>query len=125
LFHSPQELSDAELEVLNVKLQNMRRVPKFAAVFGFIGVACLDGMLLRRNPALWRMSLGAVAGYAFGGYGASQITNNMLTRSFDYDILIAQERRQQRKVMNLAGYNRDYISSDSTDLNKRFDKAYQ
>ena len=94
LFHSPDELSDQELDVLRVKLQNMRRVPKLGAAFGFLGAAAFESVALRRNPTVLMLGLGATAGYAFGGYGASNITSNILSRSFDYDILIAQEARQ-------------------------------
>ena len=47
LFHSPDELSDQELDILRVKLQNMRRVPKYGAAFGFLGAAvfvCVSGV---------------------------------------------------------------------------------
>ncbi len=94
LFHSPDELTDQELDILRLKLQNQRRVPKIAMAFGLAGAACIDGVVFRRHPTMLRMGLGAIAGYAFGGYGASTMTSNMLTRSFDYDILIAQEKRQ-------------------------------
>ena len=60
------------------------------------------------------IGLGAAAGYAFGGYGASStVTSNMLMRNFDYDIIFAQEKRQLRRTMNLAGYSQDHISKDS------------
>ena len=89
LFHSPDELSDQELDILRVKLQNMRRVPKYGAAFGFLGAAVFESVALRRNPSVLMLGLGATAGYAFGGYGASTITSNILSRQFDYDILIA------------------------------------
>jgi len=107
-----------------VKLQNQRRVPKIAAAFGLVGAACMDSVVLRRNPTLLTLGLGAMAGYAFGGYGASTVTSNMLTRQFDYDILIAQEKRQQKKTMNLAGYGQDHISSADNNSNRSYDKAY-
>mmetsp|Transcript_24091 Transcript_24091/g.29923 ORF Transcript_24091/g.29923 Transcript_24091/m.29923 type:complete len:97 (-) Transcript_24091:217-507(-) len=89
LFHSPEELSDSELDVLRIKLQNMRRVPKFGAAFGICGAAAFESVVLKRSPTALMLGLGAAAGYAFGGYGASTITSSMLTRQFDYDILIA------------------------------------
>lgn len=124
LFHSPEELSDKELDILRVKLQNMRRVPKFSAAFGVLGAACFQSVILRRNPTAAMLGLGAVAGYAFGGYGASSMTGSMLMRPFEYDILIAQEQRQQRRVMNLAGYGQDYITGANNELNKSYDKPY-
>ena len=125
LFHSPDELSDQELDVLRVKLQNMRRVPKLGAAFGFLGAAAFESVALKRNPTVLMLGLGATAGYAFGGYGASNITSNILSRSFDYDILIAQEVRQQARTMNIAGYgNGNYISSKDNNGNRSFDKPY-
>jgi len=41
LFHSPEDLSDSELEILRVKLQNMRRLPKIAAGFGLVSAALI------------------------------------------------------------------------------------
>ena len=59
------------------------------------------------------MGVGAAVGYAFGGYGASStLTSNILSRNFDYDIILAQEKRQLRRTMNLAGYGQDHISAD-------------
>ena len=124
LFHSPDELNDQELDILRVKLQNQRRVPKIAMAFGLASAACIDGVVFRRNPTMLRMGLGAIAGYAFGGYGASTMTSNMLTRSFDYDILIAQEKRQQRRTMNLAGFGNDHVSAANTNSNKSYDHPY-
>jgi len=71
------------------------------------------------------MGVGVAAGYAFGGYGASStMTSNILSRNFDYDIILAQEKRQLRRTMNLAGYGQDHISSGSTNGNKSWDKPY-
>jgi len=84
----------------------------------------MDSVVLRRNPTVLTLGLGAMAGYAFGGYGASTVTSNMLTRQFDYDILIAQEKRQQKKTMNLAGYGQDHISAADNNSNRSYDKAY-
>ena len=124
LFHSPDELNDQELDILRVKLQNMRRVPRFGAAFGVLGAACFESVLLRRNPSVAMLGLGAGLGYAVAGYGASSMSGSMLTRPFDYDILIAQEKRQQRRVMNLAGYGQDYITGANNELNQSFDKPY-
>ena len=124
LFHSPDELSDQELDILRVKLQNMRRLPKFGAAFGVLGAACCESVILRRNPTVFMMGLGAVAGYAFSGYGTSSMTGSMLMRPFEYEILIEQEKRQQRRVLNLAGYGQDYITGANTELNKSYDKPY-
>ena len=124
MFHSPEDLSDNELDVMRVKLQNMRRLPRIAAGFGFVGAAFLESFFLRRSPTLLVMGAGAVSGYAFGGYGVSNLSSNMLTRNFDYDIIFAQEKRQLRRTMNLAGYAQDHISSDSNISNKSWDKPY-
>ena len=103
----------------------MRRVPKLGAAFGFLGAAAFESVALKRNPTVLMLGLGATAGYAFGGYGASNITSNILSRSFDYDILIAQEARQQARTLNIAGYgNGNYISSKDNNGNKSFDKPY-
>ena len=124
LFHSPDELSDQELDILRLKLQNMRRVPKIGAAFGVLGAACFESVILRKNPTVAMLGLGAAAGYALGGYGISSMKGSMLTRPFEYDILIAQEKRQQHSVMNLAGYGQDYITGSNNELNKSFDKPY-
>ena len=125
LFHSPEDMSDAELDILRVKLQNMNRVPKLAAGFGLVAAAFTEGVLLRRKPTLLNMTIGTVAGYAFGGYGASAISSNMLSRDFDYDIIIANEKRQLRKTMNLAGYGNEHVEGDQTsNMNKSFDRPY-
>ena len=124
LFHSPDELSDQELDILRLKLQNQRRVPKIAIAFCLVGAACIDGVVFRRNPSMLRMGMGAIAGYAFGGYGASTMTSNILTRKFDYDILIAQEGRQQRRTMNLAGYGNEHMGANRTNSNKSWDHPY-
>ena len=50
------------------------------------------------------LGLGAAAGYALGGHGVSTMKTNMLGKAFEYDILIAHEKRQQHRIMNLAGY---------------------
>ena len=125
LFHSPEDLSDSELEILRVKLQNMRRLPKIAAGFGLVSAALIQSVFLRRSPTWFGMGVGVAAGYAFGGYGASStMTSNILSRNFDYDIILAQEKRQLRRTMNLAGYGQDHISSGSTNGNKSWDKPY-
>ena len=103
----------------------MRRVPKLGAAFGFLGAAAFESVALRRNPTVLMLGLGATAGYAFGGYASSSISSNILTRQFDYDILIAQEVRQQARTMNIAGYgNGNYISSKDNNGNRSFDKPY-
>ena len=125
LFHSPEDMSDAELDIMRVKLQNVRRIPKFAAAFGFAGVGVAQAVFLRQNPTILAMGMGAVAGYAFGGYGASSSFNsNILKRPIEREVLFAQEKRQLRKTMNLAGYGQDFLSSDSNSVNKRMDKPY-
>ena len=110
LFHSPEDLSDNELDVLRVKLQNMRRIPKFAAGFGLFGAAAAEPIFMRRQPRALSLLLGTGIGYSIGGMGASSISSNVLKRDFDYDIILAQEKRQLRRTMNLAGYNQDHIS---------------
>ena len=124
LFHSPEDFSDQELDIMRLKLQNMRRIPKIGAVFGATGAAFAQGVLLRKQPGVAVLLMGAAAGYAFGGYGASAISSNMLARDIDYDIIFAQEKRQLRKTMNLAGYGRDHISAGDTMLDKSHDHPY-
>ena len=125
LFHSPEDMSDAELDVMRMKIQNMRRIPKFAAAFGFAGVGVVQAVFLRQSPTMLAMGAGAVAGYAFGGYGASSSFNqNILKRPIERDVLFAQEDRQLRRCMNLAGYGQNYLGTDSTNLNKKLDKPY-
>ena len=125
LFHSPDELSDAELEVLRVKLQNMRRLPKLGAGFGLAGAACVQGLLLRQKPTILALGAGAALGYAFGGQAAGTVTENVLKRPFDFDILIAQEKRQQSLTMNLAGYGNSHMSGELNNEGLRsLDKPY-
>jgi len=80
LFHSPEDFSDAELDVMRVKLQNQRRLPKIAAGMGIAGAAVFEGIFLRRAPRMMNLLIGAGAGYAFGGYGASSLSGNLLAR---------------------------------------------
>ena len=125
LFHSPDELSDAELEVLRVKLQNMRRLPKLGAGFGLAGAACFQGLILRRNPTFLGLGIGAALGYAFGGQAASTLSSNVLKRPFDYDILIAQEKRQQSLTMNIAGYGSSHMHGGlNAEGSRSYDKPY-
>ena len=124
LFHNPEDMSDAELDIMNLKLRNMSRMPMYGAAFGTLGGALAESVIRRRQPSMLALGIGAAAGYAFGGYSASGISANMLSRKFDWDILFAQERRQVERTMNLAGYNNNHISSNSTNLNKDFDKPY-
>ena len=94
LFHNPEEMSDAELDIMRVKLQNMRRVPKIAFGMGFMSMVAADVVILRRNPMMARAMLGGLASYACAGYGISMDStkaNNVLNRKFDLDILIAHE----------------------------------
>ena len=92
LFHSPEDFSDAELDIMRVKLQNQRRLPKIAACFGLAGAAVFEGVFLRRAPRMMNLVLGTSAGYAFGGYGASSLSGEMLSRKIDYDILLCNEQ---------------------------------
>ena len=94
LFHNPEEMSDAELDIMRVKLQNQRRLPKIAAGMGFVGALAFDVVLLRRNPVMARAMLGGLASYALAGYGTGLETKNVLKREFDTDILVAHEYRQ-------------------------------
>ena len=89
LFHSPDELTDNELDVLRVKLQNMRRIPKFAAGFGLAGAAAVETIMFKRQPRALSLLFGAGFGYSIGGTGASSISSNVLMRKFDADILFA------------------------------------
>ena len=125
LFHSPEDFSDAELDIMRVKLQNQRRIPRIATVFGIAGAAVAEGIFLRRSPRMMTMLIGAGAGYAFGGYGASTSLNaNMLARKFDFDIIMANERRQLRRTMNLAGYGQEHIGAHSTNANVSHSRPY-
>ena len=124
LFHSPEDLSDSELDIMRVKLQNMRRIPKYAAAMGLVGAAFFESVVLRKQPRALSLIVGTSAGYAFGGFGVSTIDSNILKRNFDYDIIIAQEKRQQARTMNLAGYGNNHISGDSNNSNRNFDKPY-
>ena len=125
LFHNPEELTDAELDILRLKLQNQRRLPKIGAVFGLTSAACLEAVAFRRNPTLLMMGIGAAAGYAFAGYGTSTMTTSMLKREFDHDIITAQERRQQAKTMNLAGFGNNHINGQtSLEGGFSYDKPY-
>ena len=124
LFHSPEDLSDGELDVLRVKLQNMRRIPRIAACFGFAGAAFVEGIVMRRKPTILMMGAGTVAGYAFGGYGASTINSNILSRKFDLEVMHAYEKRQLRRTMNLAGYGQTYIDANAAGGNFSHDKPY-
>ena len=74
LFHSPDEMSDAELDIMRVKLQNMRRLPKIAFGMGFMSMVACDVVLLRRNPMMARAMLGGIASYAAAGYGTGMET---------------------------------------------------
>ena len=91
LFHSPEQFSDAELDIMRVKLQNQRRLPKIAACFGLAGAAMFEGIVLRRPPRMMNLVFGAAGGYAFGGHGASNLSGEMLSRKIDYDILACNE----------------------------------
>ena len=69
LFHDPEELSDAELDIMRVKLQNMRRVPKIAFGMGFMSILAADVVLLRRSPNMAIGMLGGIASYFVAGHG--------------------------------------------------------
>ena len=61
---------------------------------GFMSIVAADVVLLRRNPMMARAMLGGLASYACAGYGISMDsskTNNVLSRKFDTDILLAHE----------------------------------
>ena len=89
LFHDPEDLSDNELDVLRLKLQNMRRIPKIAAGFGLAGAAAVETIMFKRQPRALSLLLGAGLGYSIGGEGASSISSNVLMRKFDADIIFA------------------------------------
>lgn len=110
LFHNPEDFSDAELDVMRVKLQNQRRLPRIAAGMGLAGAAMFEGVFLRRAPRMMNLLLGASAGYAFGGYGASNLSGGVLSRTFDFDIIRCNEEQQVRRTLNLAGYNQNFIT---------------
>ena len=124
LFHSPEDFSDAELDIMRVKLQNQRRIPKIAAGFGLAGAAMFEAVYLRRAPRMMSLLIGASSGYAFGGYGASNLSGDMLARKFDYDIIICNEQAQLRRTMNLAGYSQDYIGRANMRNDEQVVKPY-
>ena len=63
------------------------------------------------------MLAGALAGYAFGGTGASYMQASVLkNKSFDREIMLEQEVRQRTKTLNLAGYNQNYISGNDNHI---------
>lgn len=118
LFHSPEDFSDDELYVMRSKVANQRRIPKIAAVFGITGAAVAESVFFRRQPRIMNLLIGGCAGYAFGGYGASTtLSNNMLRRKFDFDILMANDKHQLRRTMNMCGYNQEHISVNSNNSN--------
>ena len=126
LFHNPEELSDAELDVMRVKLQNMRRVPKIAFGMGFMSCIAADVVILRRNPVMATAMLGGLASYMLAGHAMTMNTSgNVLKREFDVDILIAHEERQVKRTFNVSGYGSSYISSnDNVDGQQSYEKPY-
>ena len=126
LFHSPEELSNEELVLIKRKVMLMNQTPYYGMLFGVAGAACFETLFFRRNPTLLRLAVGAAVGYSVGGLAASSVTRSALgpARKFDVDIMFAHEARQQRKVMNLAGYGQNYISRGHTELDRSFDKPY-
>ena len=124
LFHSPEEFSDAELDIMRVKLQNQRRLPKIAACFGLAGAAMFEGIVLRRPPRMMNLVMGGAAGYAFGGHGASNLSGEMLSRKIDYDILVCNEKLQVTRTMNLSGYGQDFIGRANMSTNEKVLKPY-
>ena len=124
LFHNPEEMSDAELDIMRVKLQNQRRLPKIAAGMGFVGAVAFDVVLLRRNPVMARAMLGGLASYALAGYGTGMETKNVLKREFDTDILIAHEYRQMSRFMNLSGYGQNWIHRSHNPDGNTWEKPY-
>ena len=124
LFHSPEDFSDAELDIMRIKLQNQRRLPKIAACFGLAGAAAFEGIFLRRAPRMMNLLIGTGAGYAFGGYGASSLSGELLSRKFDCDIINCNESDQIRRTMNLAGYNQDFIGRANMRNDERQTKPY-
>ena len=124
LFHSPEDFSDAELDIMRVKLQNQRRLPKIAACFGLAGAAMFEGIIMRRAPKMPNLLLGASLGYAFGGYGASNLSGEMLKRKIDFDILICNETQQVRRTMNLSGYGNDFIGRANMSISEKNQKPY-
>ena len=125
LFHSPEELSDAELDIMRVKLQNMRRVPKIAFGMGFMGMVATDVVILRRNPVMATAMLGGLASYMVAGYGIGKdMPRNVMKKDFDEDILLAHEQRQIAKTMHISGYGDNYISSADNEEGGTFEKPY-
>ena len=129
LFFNPETMQDAELKQMRNKIKNMHRLPKIAAGFGCLGSIVAHRVFFKSAPnhfTLFSIIGATAAGYAFGGMAASNVSNSILSRELDYDIIIANEKRQLRKTMNLAGYGQEHVegSQSSNAGIKNFGKVY-
>ena len=131
LFHNPESMTDSDLSSVKSTLRMQRYAPwLFAGSFG--------GALYLLNPksprVIQKTAVGALAGYAFGGYLAytTLVRRNYsgysesAQASMDKDILQAFEQRYVDLSLNAVGYGSSAltVADQVTNKDARLRKPY-
>lgn len=126
LFHSPDSLSDADLQNLENKIAFQRLSRTLCAAFFGIAVSLGDTVFLKRAFCYKRAGLAGLIGYGFGMYAVytPHLAHSGLHKDFDQDILVAHDQRFARTVLNATGFGSSYVSTKDYSMNPGLKKPY-
>ena len=99
-------------------------MPYLSAAITAMTFHVLHSSMFRTGVLPMRLTVAALGGYMFGGYGASKMNGPMLSRPLDRDIMLAFEERYMKHSLNVAGYNNNAISEGHNAEKNSFYKPY-
>ena len=92
LFHTPEDLSDRELNLLSKKIKHQQKLRRAGFLAGGFTMYLLDKQFFRRAACWKRVGVAAFAGYGIGGL-ASYYHESILPREIDSDIMVAHNKK--------------------------------
>ena len=108
LFHTPDQLSDADLSVMRNKLRQQRLLPFVSAAVGGVAVVGLQSAVLRRPVQQSVVALGALAGYTGGAYQTNYFSCR-LNKQYNMPVLNARDQRYVKIASNKMGQGSEGI----------------
>lgn len=95
LFHHPEDLDDAELNILRDKIRMQQYMPYYGAIFSTLAWRVVDSQIFMKKSCPRYLAAAAVLGFCIGAQGANTL-HSSLWRGFDGDIQRAFDQRFMR-----------------------------